>query len=691
MIRKEDIKNGEIVVDKIDIDKDISFNNFKITNLADPINNKDAVNKQYVDNNLAGLNWQKSVINVIAESSLPTNPSIGNRYLLNSGTNINKIVEWDGSQWVYYSPSANWALFDNTNDQGWTYNPESADSFKWLQFTGTGMITAGTGLSKIGNTLNVNLGAGITELPTDEIGIDLDTNSGLELSSLDTSGKLRLTNTGVTPGTYRSVTVDVKGRVTAGTNPTTFVGYGISDTSANLAAAITDKTGTGKLVFSDSPTFTGDIYFPSGKLSSFGNLALGTYNPGQRLTVSGDISIINGGGIRYEDTAPVNNILVGDGTRFVSTTPGSLTKTDDTNVTLALGGTPNAALLKSVSLTLGWTGTLAISRGGTGLSSLGIANQLLGVNSGATALEYKNISSLLTAGSGINITGTTNATIANTGVLSLNSSTGSLTLQGTTNQVNVSTVGSTITLSTPQNIHTGATPTFSALNLSSLTLGSILFAGSSGSISQDNTNLFWDNTNKRLGIGTVSPGSKLAVSGNAVIGSGYATSAGPTDGLAIQGNVGIGTTSPSEKVDVVGNIKTNSSVIINPTPNNTTASGTIINATAGENLSTGDVCYLKSDGKYWKANATSSSTMPACVMATQAISANTTGKFLIQGYWKNTGLSLTVGGLIYMSTTAGGITQTAPNATGNQIQVLGYATALDTIYFNPNLMLLEVA
>jgi len=42
--------------------------------------------------------------------------------------------------------------------------------------------------------------------------------------------------------------------------------------------------------------------------------------------------------------------------------PSALTKTDDTNVTLTLGGTPSTALLQAVSLTLGWTGTLADSR-----------------------------------------------------------------------------------------------------------------------------------------------------------------------------------------------------------------------------------------------------------------------------------------------------------------------------------------
>ena len=45
-----------------------------------------------------------------------------------------------------------------------------------------------------------------------------------------------------------------------------------------------------------------------------------------------------------------------------SVTPHALTKTNDTNVTLTLGGSPSTALLQDVSLTLGWTGTLADSR-----------------------------------------------------------------------------------------------------------------------------------------------------------------------------------------------------------------------------------------------------------------------------------------------------------------------------------------
>lgn len=46
-------------------------------------------------------------------------------------------------------------------------------------------------------------------------------------------------------------------------------------------------------------------------------------------------------------------------------TGAALTKTDDTNVTMTLGGTPATALLRAASMTLGWTGQLALTRGGS--------------------------------------------------------------------------------------------------------------------------------------------------------------------------------------------------------------------------------------------------------------------------------------------------------------------------------------
>ena len=73
--------------------------------------------------------------------------------------------------------------------------------------------------------------------------------------------------------------------------------------------------------------------------------------------------------------------------------PAALTKTDDTNVTLTLGGSASTALLNAASLTLGWTGTLATTRGGTGLSSFT-----------ANGIVYASSTSALTTSSLLNFT-----------------------------------------------------------------------------------------------------------------------------------------------------------------------------------------------------------------------------------------------------------------------------------------------
>jgi hypothetical protein len=58
-------------------------------------------------------------------------------------------------------------------------------------------------------------------------------------------------------------------------------------------------------------------------------------------------------------------------------------------------------------------------------------------------------------------------------------------------------------------------------NASTFTEGSVVFAGASGTYTQDNSNLFFDNTNNRLGIGTASP-----TNGKLVVKSGESNSTG---------------------------------------------------------------------------------------------------------------------------------------------------------------------
>ena len=112
--------------------------------------------------------------------------------------------------------------------------------------------------------------------------------------------------------------------------------------------------------------------------------------------------------------------------------------------------------------------------------------------------------------------------------------------------------------------------------------------------------------------------------------------------------------------------------------------------TAGENLVFGDFCYLKSDGKMWKSDADATSTMPISCMAAATISADASGSFLVWGWARDDTWTNTVGGIIYASNTAGGITQTQPSGDTDDVQAVGIATHADRIFFNPSFVLVEV-
>lgn len=115
---------------------------------------------------------------------------------------------------------------------------------------------------------------------------------------------------------------------------------------------------------------------------------------------------------------------------------------------------------------------------------------------------------------------------------------------GATKQVAVSdlTAGravsaASLTLSSALTVPNGGT------GLTSLTAGYIPF-GAGTSAFGNSSNLFWDNTNARLGIGTSSPTQKLEVNGAAQFGSGNTTSSG---GLALR--IGVFNTKPSDATD----------------------------------------------------------------------------------------------------------------------------------------------
>lgn len=115
-----------------------------------------------------------------------------------------------------------------------------------------------------------------------------------------------------------------------------------------------------------------------------------------------------------------------------------------------------------------------------------------------------------------------------------------------------------------------------------------------------------------------------------------------------------------------------------------TAYGTILTGeTAGENLSFRDAVYKKSDGKWWKvdadAEATAHGSFGICVTVA-GISADATGNIAVGRSWvRDDTDNWTIGGVIYVSTTTGELTQTPPGDSGDFVTPFGTAYSADIV------------
>lgn len=201
----------------------------------------------------------------------------------------------------------------------------------FTQFSGAGQVEAGNGLTKTGNTINAVGTANRISVSADAI--DIDANYAGQ-------------NTIVTLGT-----------VTTGT--------------WNATAIAATRGGTGLTSY-----VLGDILFASAA-NTLSTLAGSTVAAKRFLTQTG-----NG----TTSAAPTwGTILASD-----IQSGQALTKIDDVNVTLTLGGTPATALLQAVSLSLGWTGTLSIARGGTGAATKTAAFNALTPNTTLGDISFHN-------------------------------------------------------------------------------------------------------------------------------------------------------------------------------------------------------------------------------------------------------------------------------------------------------------
>jgi len=144
------------------------------------------------------------------------------------------------------------------------------------------------------NATGLPISTGVSGLGTG-VATALGTNVGSAGSVVLNGGALGTPSSGtLTNATGLPISTGVSG---LGTGVATFLA---TPSSANLASAVTDETGTGALVFAGSPTFTGTANFAA--LSTTGNVTIGG-----DLTVNGATTTIDTTNVTIEDRFLVLN------------------------------------------------------------------------------------------------------------------------------------------------------------------------------------------------------------------------------------------------------------------------------------------------------------------------------------------------------------------------------------------------
>jgi hypothetical protein len=340
------------------------------------------------------------------------------------------------------------------------------------------------------------------------------TTSLSKLADIATGNALISGGVGVAPSYGKiGLTTHVSGTLpvaNGGTGITSF-GAGVATflgtpSSANLAAAVTDETGSGSLVFATSPSLsTPSLSAPT--FSTSATVTAGTNAQGQGAITS-DFNVItttaaNPSGVTLPTaTTGRKVIIVNKGTNPVNVYPATGAAIDALATNVAISLPVNEVLEFNAASTTRWystinsatsvdalIGTVAATQGGTGQSSYAIGDLLFA--STTTALsklaDVATGNALISGGVGAapsygkiglatHVSGTlpvanggTGQTTYTNGQLLIGNTTGSTlakaTLTGTTNQITVTNGAGSITLSTPQSIATSSDVQFDSFGV----------------------------------------------------------------------------------------------------------------------------------------------------------------------------------------------------------------------------------
>jgi hypothetical protein len=111
--------------------------------------------------------------------------------------------------------------------------------------------------------------------------------------------------------------------------------------------------------------------------------------------------------------------------------------------------------------------------------------------------------------------------------------------------------------------------------------------------------------------------------------------------------------------------------------------GTVIKGkNAGATIAQFEVVYMGGSDKWLLADANGSGTYPAWGLAVAAYVDTNAAEILTKGLVRDDTWNWTPGGAIYLSTTPGALTQTAPSSTTEKIQLVGRALTADIAEFN---------